>query len=372
MESEKIINDLLDLYLNNFDVDKGNYPTTAWLSGMFRKVQDFKNIEHFLDDVKILPEQKEKLQKIKLFKDFALKNGLITPTMNGFFKQTDKGSKLAQKLSSSIEEYKKFDAHRTPFGRSPEYKKTWYDFVAGVNLADEEWAQSLSKTNLNFLKIYSEFTPIEFHILKKIFKAGKDQQKIIKSIYDHHPEVFNKLIELKIINSTGDINKKLLLSLFIFLGKSGYSRLKNFNKEIAYSVDRSAANKAINKNYAERQFADSPRANELGKKVSSFIKNTDNKYIDKIKEVFNSSKLSPELKNYLIKNDILDAENSLTTFGKLLKYVLMSNKKIEDYQDKLYNFKFANPTEFPVPDKLSRKTDLASDRKKSFKNFLEN
>lgn len=374
MNNSELYNDLLDLYLNNFETSDGNYPTSAWLSGMFKKVQDFRNIEHFLDDEKILPEQREKMRKIKLFKEFAIKHGLIKPTINGFFKPTDKGSNFIQSISSNIEQYKKFNAHRTPYGRTPEYKKLWYDFVAAVNSDDKEWASSLSKPNSDLLKIYSELTPKEFTVLKGLIKNGKARTKIIKNIYDQSPDMFDKLVHSKMVNLDGSVNNKLLTSFFTFLSDSGYSRLKNFNKEIAYSIDRSTSDNALSKNYLERQLSDSPRSNELGRKVSTFIKNIDEESLNKIKKLFKDSKISKDIKDYLIKNEIIDTENTLTIFGKMLRYVLTSTKNIDDFKDNTYNFKYKSPEErenHPVPNKLLRKPDLASNRKRSFKDFIK-
>jgi hypothetical protein len=374
MNNEALYHDLLDLYLNNFESGEGNYPTSAWLSGMFKKVQDFKNIEHFLDDEKILPERRHKLEKIKAFKEFAINHGLVRPTINGFYKITDKGSQLAQNLSSKIEQYKKFDAHRTPFGRTPEYKKMWYDFVAGVDQSDREWAQTLSETDSNFLKIYAELTPKEFSILKSLVKHGKTKTGIIRSIYDNSPDMFDKLVSTKFVNKNGTTNNAQLSAFFRFLGNTGYSKLKNFNKEISYTIDRSASDKALNKNYAERQFANSPRAGILGQKASSFIKSLDAETLDTIKKVFSDKKIPNGFKNFLIKNDIVDASNALTDFGKIVKYGLSLNKDLDSLEDRNYNFKYKSADEkenHPVPTKSERKVGLAGNRTRSFRDFMK-
>ena len=374
-EYENLYSQLVDEFTREFPTEKGNYPTAAWIAGVFKRLYDFKNIEQMMKNPKLPRESVENFEKIMFMKNFGEENGLLTKSDHGFVVKTDRGSKFIQHVASNIEQYKKFDAHRTTFGRSPEYKNTWYTVLAAANQADKEWADSLSEGDQRLLKLYSELTPKSFSFLKGLLTKNIDKKKythLFNSFMEHNPDEYEMLSNLSLIRDN-QINGKLLRELFSFLGNAGYSKLKSFNREISQRIDRSAADKALNKNYVERNLSDSPRANALGARAREFILGLPEDFKKEIEYVARTGKIKKGMIPKFISNGIIDEENKVSEFGKLIFSLIKSGVKPESAKDEHLNRKIKSQEmkdQMNLPPKSRDKNPQAVSRKNSFKDFL--
>lgn len=359
----EIVSKLEDIRLKYGSSPKNNTPTAAWVAGKLQQLQYIDSIEKSLaSNGDLLPEKREEYEKIVAMKNIAIENKLVKFVGNRILK-TDKGSKFVQELA------KKFN--------------TWQTMYDKIHiLADkenDEWYNSLNEQDKHLVKLYKDISPRQYAYLmglidKKMNK--KNYSKFIDSSEEKNPEMIDSLKSMEFINADNTLNTKLISQFLNFLNDKTYARLKAFNKEISYITDRISADRALMRNYIQRNLdKSSHRRNELAMDGDQILDNINDYDKNIIVKAYKGSRISSTEQAHLNRINILKGKE-FTDIGRYVAAVLTGIGNLDSIR-----ISGEKPTQYSrlsakdVGDennKQKRMQDKTHTKNLSFKNFLKN
>lgn len=373
MSNKSIYKEIKDKILDKFGKSKNNYPTFTWVMGTFKKLQDYERLRRMVTHSSDVPhETMEKFEKQKILVDTALEHGLITdiekPNGKHVLRVTGKGSKFLQELNQNIHSWNSLNSMN-----HKELKKT---FLKGVEEADREWFDSLSREDQKMVEIYSQLSLKEYSLIKGLWnsKTNKENyQERLSNLQYSSPENFEYLKGLGFINDKSRLNSDFTEKFISTISSLDYSHLKHFNRSISSKTDRISADKALAQNALQRSIdKNSPRSSDTGLRAQKFIEDSPTDLISDIVKLKNKEKYPNLVKDISLSNredlklnGIIDSNNNLTTFGQIVANLINRDSDTNDENDVLRSRLSGKPG-----GRLDRRGEIAQGRKRSFKNYV--
>lgn len=346
---------------------KGNYPTFSWVAGKFKQLYNIPQVEKSLKSGNIEnPEKQEEYEKIIALKDIALKYKLITNDA-GNYKMTNTGSQFVQFLASN-------------FQNLVDLKKNFRETNYNEN---QEWYSKLPEDKKKIIDIYSQLTPSDYSYLIGLVSKQTNKENYmdyVQSSAQKDGDKISRLQGLGLLNADYTLNKQTINQMLDFINDQTYARLKGFNKNIAYVVDRISADKALIRNALERSIdRTSMRRPEMAEKSDAII--------DQMSDTMKSwteakskgqeirTRLSSEDGNKLISLGIADKSGALTDMGQYIGVVLTKltrNSNLVSTGEKGTQYSRLRKSDIDGDfNASSRRNERAGSRAGSFKDFLK-
>lgn len=344
---------------------KDNYPTFQWVAGKFKQLYNIPQIEKAVDSGLVdNPEKQEEYAKILALRDIALKYKFITRDGSNY-KMTNNGSGFVQFLASN-------------FQNLADLKKNFRE----VNYNEsEEWYNKLPAEQKKIVDTYRELSATDYAYLIGLLNKQNNKENyfdFVQSSLKKDGDKISRLQGLGLINDNYTLNKKNIKSMLDFLNNNTYGRLKGFNKEVAYIVDRISADKALIRNALERSIdRTSLRRPEIAEKSDIIIDQMNDiqkQWIEAKSKGHLSTKINPEDKNKLITLGLIDNSGELTDTGRYIGIALTKlarNANLAASGEKGTQYSRLKKSDVGGEFNAStRRNERAGSRAGSFKDFL--
>ncbi len=346
---------------------KGNYPTFAWIAGKFKQLYNIPQVEKSLDSGFVdNPEKQEEYEKILALRDVALKHKFISKDANNY-NMTNIGSMFVQFLASNF---------KSLMDTKSEFRNTNYE-------ENQEWYASLPNEQKRIVDTYSQLSPKDYaYFIGLVNKLTKKENYMdyIQSSLSKDGDKISRLQGLGIINDDYTLNKKTINDMLEFINDQTGARLKGFNKEIAYTVDRISADKALIRNALERSIdRTSMRRPEMAEQADNII----DQLSDSQKQWVLTKSKGETFRMRMTRGDedklkslkLLDKSGSLTDMGAYIGVVLTKlskNDKLSSTGEKGTQYSRLKKSDIGSEFNAStRRNERAGSRAQTFKNFLK-
>lgn len=327
---DSIYRSYIDQFIDIFGMSSNRYPTPRWVAGQFKKI----NLMNTLDDEILNSEISDdvKLDKEILinFRNFFIKNKLLTRTNGKVDKVGDITSKFTQYLTS------KPDTELDKIIRQLSYD------------IDSEWADTLSDDEKKMLDLYKNINVEDYRYLLGLLakqKSKKNYSNIIDSSDINNPERIYNLENLNLIKDN-KLNLNLIKTFISFIEKYGYTRLKDFNPDFRYAARHLSANTALAKNHLIKMLSSDNNFS------NSFIPKA-----EKILELNNTSVTKLINKQKLTTIDVAALEklgiiqnNKITDLGNIVIARAKLNKTRDEINSDLNDLKMARIKDYDNSD----------------------
>lgn len=343
---------------------KDNYPTFAWIAGKFKQLYNIPQVEKALHSGTINnPEKLEEYAKIVALKDISLKYKFITKD-GANYKMTNTGSGFVQFLASH-------------FNSLRDMKSDFREINDGEN---NEWYSKLPEDQKKIVDTYRELSPTDYAYLVGLANKQKNKENYmdyVQSSLAKDGDKISRLQGLGLLNQDYTLNKEIINSLLNFLNDNTYARLKGFNKNVAYVVDRISADKALWRNALERSIdRTSMRRNDMAEKSDEIIDQLDKNDKDVVKAKYQNRTIRTfSNQKKLSSLGIIDNSGTLTDMGTYIAVVLTKldhNANLSDTGEKGTQYSRLKKSEVEGDHNASsRRNERAGSRAGSFKNFLK-
>ena len=358
---KSIYDELVDTIIAiNKKYDQSNrdaYPSPQWVSGKLQQLSFVPSMEQSLSSGNIQdPNIAAEYERTIALKDIGEKYRLIAKD-GAKYKKTDMGSRFVQQLSNSFLTWKEKSKQMRELG----------------DQENREWYNGLDTDEKKMVDLYSQLTAKEYAFLMGLIdrQESKDNYSdIVAQAAEKNPDKVEKLQSLKLINQDYSLNLPIIRDLLGFLNDKTYARLKGFNKDISYISDRISADRALLKNFLDRQM------DRTSHRRSDFATQSDdvlNKLTSREKKLIISNKYPSEVRTKFQQLNILEPEGSLTDLGKFIQQVLTSGRDTDSLAkrgEKPTQYSRLRKSEVDTPNKAERKNDKAGSRANTFKQFL--
>lgn len=334
------------------------YPTPQWVAGKLQQLAYVPSMQHSLDAGQVTDKEvAAEYERLIALKDIAEKNKFVTKD-GAKYKKTDRGSKFIQQLAHSFLTWKE---------KSKQMREL-------SDTENREWYDSLDENDKKMVDLYGELTAKDYAFLMGLLdrQEGKNNySNTVDKAAEKNPDKIERLQHLKLINQDYSLNLPLIRELLAFLDDKTYARLKGFNKDIAYISSRISADRALLKNFLDRQL------DRTSQRRSTFASSSDDA-LDKLttreKQMLATNKISPEVRTKFQSLNIIEPEGELTDLGKFLQKVLTSGRDTDSLAkrgEKPTQHSRLNRGDINDPqNKQERKNQKAGTRSSSFKQFL--
>lgn len=333
------------------------YPTPQWISGKLQQLPMIDSMEDSLNrgtvqDTSLAAEYERSIA----LKDILQKYKMIERDGKRY-KKTDMGSRFIQQLSNSFLTWK-------------EKSKQMRELSDQEN---REWYNSLNAEDKKMVDLYSELSARDYAFLMGLLdrqESKSNYSNVVDTAVKKNPDKIERLQSMGLINKDYSLNLPIIKDLLSFLDDKTFARLKGFNKDIAYITQRISADRALLKNFLDRQM------DRTSHRRSDFVATSDD-VVDKLttreKQMLVNNKFSPEVRTKLEKLNILEPEGSLTDLGKFIQQVLTSGRDVDSLAksgEKPTQYSRLKKSEIDTPNKSERKNQKAASRAGTFKQFL--
>jgi len=359
----ELVKSIEDIRKNYKASQSDNYPSAKWVAGKFQQLSYIPSIEHSLNSGAELPdEKKEEYEKIVALKDLGLKYGFIKKVGNNYTK-TERGSKFIQSLAKSFSDWRDMAQEL----KSISYKE------------DDEWASKLSDTEKEYIEIYKQLTAKDYAYLIGLIEKQKDKKNYTDRVAtsdDADSAIVSHLQNLNLINNNYTLNLDLVKNLLDFLNDKTYARLKTFNNDITYISKRISADRALLKNYLDRNMDKSSfRRSSVAKEADAMLDSLNGVERMLVKKAYdNMRQLTPTELQHLKQLNIIDSDDTFTSIGKFIAIVLTKDTNLDTLQkrgEKPSQYSRLNKSDIGSDDNRSTRTaDKTRTRNQSFRNFL--
>lgn len=342
---------------------KGNYPTFAWIAGKFKQLYNIPQIEKSLSMGIENPEKQEEYQKIIALKDIALKYNFIKQ-VDGNYKMTDLGSSFVQYLSKNFQSLKDLKS---------DFRETNYS-------EDQEWYKSLPADQKKIVDTYSQLSAEDYSYLVGLANKQKSKDgymNYIESSLAKDGDKISRLQGLGLLNNDYTLNKMNITKLLDFINDKNYARLRGFNKNIAYIVDRISADKALLRNALERSIdRTSMRRNDMAEKSDKIIDSLDNYDKGVILAKYRGGTVRGRIDTQKYQSmGIMDNSGTLTDLGTYIAVVLTKlskNDSLASTGEKGTQYSRLKKSDVGGDfNSSTRRNERAGSRSGSFKDFLK-
>jgi hypothetical protein len=343
---------------------KGNYPTFQWIAGKFKQLYNIPQVEKSVESGTVdSPEKQEEYEKILALKDIGLKYKFISKDGTNY-KMTNLGSGFVQFLSTHFQSLKDLQAN---------FREVNYD-------ENQEWYKKLPADQKKIVDTYSQLSPTDYAYLIGLVNKQKSKGGYIDNIQSSLKKDGDKITRLQglgLLNDDYTLNKDNIEKMLDFLNDNTYARLKGFNKNIAYVVDRISADKALIRNALERSIdRTSMRRPEMAGKSDAIVDQlNDNDKQGILAKYQNRSSRSALNQKKLSSLGIIDNSGALTDMGKYIAVVLTKlsrNDRLGDTGEKGTQYSRLRKSDVGGDFNAStRRNERAGSRAGSFKDFLK-
>lgn len=382
--AQRVADDIRELILNDEYAapEEGKYPTDTWIAAIARESEGKLNrsLLDYMTEVRRLnsedptddytgsylnPEQHpdytdERMalgRRIYIAYDYLRKRGFLAKGSSDFFspfvalkgnspqakQKRDAFSKIKQVLSSGV-----IDAKRQG--------DTDTDTREAVSAANREWADSLTGSDKEYLKAYTEMSPKAISLAigiarvqaQKSWQAASDA---VRQLIDKESAEINELIQNGFVKSNGTINLERVRGFLGFIASPPKTaenvvayRLGQFNREVDYINKRAEARRALAANVVDRKLgSDSPTPNMAA--IKNTLEDMTPAEISAATKLAKREELSPAETQSLKSLGIVDAGGEVTPFGNAVIKVARHEPDAYNLSDRPSDYSRADDAE---------------------------
>lgn len=340
-------------------------PTGAWLAGLLTGLESGYSkplrLVSALNAGRLDPESKEyrDAARTKVALDAVAETGLITKS-GGTYAAPSRGNRNGR---DNLSKFKQFLSSYVHTNR--DNADITKQFRQGEDAGDREWVASLSPEDQQLVKIYSELTPTDLAMLKRIAGLKKEKRSYVDTVTQAElagsPSI-DKLKSVGLLTGDNSLNSGLVKRLKVFLaGEGNFARLRNLNKDIRSTNKRVTSDQAYARNELEKKMdMSSKRQTEVSRKVGNIINSLSDAEKKLIRAAYRNGKLPKDAVQSLQKIGILDNAGEFTERGKAVGAVLNVRTDIDSFSSTAVD----NATEPGF--KSERRKERLQDRKRNF------
>ena len=342
---------------------KDNYPSFQWIAGKFKQLYSIPQIEKSLQSGNLPPEKQEEYEKIVALKDIGLKYKFIAKDGDNY-KTTNTGSQFIQFLASHFQNL---------VDLKKDFRETNYN-------ENQEWYSKLPENQKKIIDLYSQLTPADYAYLIGLINKQNNKENYVNYVQSSAAKDGDKISRLQglgLLNDDYTLNKKTISGMLDFLNDQTYARLKGFNKNVAYVVDRISADKALIRNALERAIdRTSMRRPDIAEKADVIIDKLNDKEKDLLiaKSLGKKGSNNPSEGANLIKLGLVDNSGALTDMGRYIGVVLTKlarNANLSSAGEKGTQYSRLRKSDIGGDfNASSRRNERAGSRAGTFKDFL--
>lgn len=338
-------------------------PTGSWIAGLITALDmpNSKPLQLVRHMDRLNPESKEyrDAQRIKVTLDVLAQSGLINKTGDSYSIPSRQDRIAREKLSK----YKQFVSSYVHKARDE--ADLTKQFRQGEDDSDRQWLASLPPKEQKLAHIYSELSPTDMAMLKKISFMKKDKRGYVDFIRQAELSGSNSIMNLKnlgFLKSDGILNSELVRDFKSFLNEEGnFARLRNLNKDMRTANKRITADQALTRNELEKKMDMSGKhQTEVSRRVGNIINSLSDQEKTLVLTAYRTGRINQAQKQALQKIGILDNAGEFTDKGKAVAAVLNVRKDVDMFSSTAID----NATERGT--KADRRKERLQDRKRNF------